>query len=94
MINKKCTRCGKCCLTAPCFAIPLNKEKHTIINGVKIHICPHLTFDIENLAHCTIYSEVKNPNGTCTSSYQNYYEYFKTINQEDIKSKVNTKNQR
>lgn len=40
----KCSQCGSCCLSAPCFAIPIGFEKWKIVDGKRIHDCPFLFF--------------------------------------------------
>ncbi len=63
---EKCTRCGKCCLAAPCCLIPIGKEVYEKKDGKKIHKCKFFTFD-KNLAKCRAYKLVNN-GGFCTSS--------------------------
>ena len=42
--TRKCTKCGGCCLSAPCMMIPIGTEVYRIFNGIKVHICPYLNF--------------------------------------------------
>jgi uncharacterized cysteine cluster protein YcgN (CxxCxxCC family) len=62
--NIPCTRCGQCCLAAPCFLISFGKEVYE--NG--IHKCKFFERD-ENLATCRAYNLIKDK-GTCTSYFK------------------------
>lgn len=53
-------------MSAPCMQI--QTEVYEIVNGIKVHICPNLSFK-ESKAFCTlIYNGEKFSNGKCTSS--------------------------
>ncbi|MFW9876267.1 MAG: hypothetical protein ACFFG0_24485 [Candidatus Thorarchaeota archaeon] len=59
----KCERCGKCCLSSPCFYIPIGKEKYK--DGK--HDCPY--FSIKNkIAACAVYDKIKSKDGRCTNT--------------------------
>ncbi len=58
----KCTQCGECCLSAPCFSIPIGKE---IYKDGK-HICPHQSFKNDK-SICVLYHE-QTSTGICTNS--------------------------
>ena len=61
----ECSQCGLCCLSGPCFEIPIGDEKYKRIDGKLVHDCPYLTNDNgkyicsnKNIIH----------NNTCTNS--------------------------
>ena len=69
MENKKCDNCGQCCLSAPCFYIPIGTEKYVEVNGQKIHKCKYQEFDSGNKSTCKLYRIKKQDfNGYCTNS--------------------------
>jgi len=65
--NRKCIRCGKCCLASPCFFIGFKKEVYDS-NGQ--HVCPHLYFK-DNIAICKIYKNNESLRKTLTGYCSN-----------------------
>lgn len=65
MIKEKCTQCGQCCLSSPCFMIPIGNEKYEIINNKKIHKCKFQQF-IDGKSICRVYKKFKHT-GLCTN---------------------------
>lgn len=63
---EKCTRCGKCCLQAPCMLIPIGEE---VYDNEGNHKCPHFS-KVDEIATCSIYENVKG-SGTCTNRFKN-----------------------
>ena len=67
MKNKKCTRCGKCCVSAPCFYIGFGDEVMIEMNERKIHKCPYLSFS-GKIAKCDMLCKNQNHlTGKCSS---------------------------
>ena len=66
-----CLRCGKCCKSAPCCAIPFNEAKYDEHGN---HVCPHLFKEPDGIYSCEFYkNETYTPSGICTSSKSGPY---------------------
>jgi len=66
-IDTDCERCGLCCLTAPCFEIPIREERFFEIEGTKVHFCRYLSFENE-IASCLLLAQRNHKTGICSSS--------------------------
>jgi hypothetical protein len=71
----ECSRCGQCCLASPCFEIPIGKERYKIVDGIRIHVCKHLSFR-KKQATCDLIrlGKVK-VTGECSSAKRDSYHF-------------------
>jgi hypothetical protein len=61
----KCSQCGICCLSAPCFSIPIGSEKWIFKESRKTHSCDYIKWE-NGKAFC-LNKEIQHT-GQCTNS--------------------------
>jgi hypothetical protein len=49
-----CTRCGRCCLSSPCWEVPSGTGVMVELDGAPLHVCPHLSLH-KGVATCAVY---------------------------------------
>jgi hypothetical protein len=73
----KCQRCGGCCLASPCMFITIGQEKFVKINRLRVHKCPHLTFD-KDKAICNVMAKI-HVTGECSSLHHSEYTNYLAV---------------